>query len=516
MLKENKMAFICLYPNGSTAYLYSAYVLKNYYRERNCNSLQIDVFNYNIDNFTEQEILRTIKNYNVICFPTYIWNKSILVDLENAVKNKHIIWGGPEISKYFHNQLSDNNDNYLILGEGELPFESIINNIFFEKKINKKIQIDSLSNRIKIALSDSCCNEFYKTYFDSNFSIQLIRHKTVLIETQRGCKYKCSYCNYNKLNKNIRYHPLNNIFEELEYLIKNQVKEIRFIDAVFTSDLVRAKLIINHIICLSIKYNHIPVIFIEADIQSIDNSFIELLDMLTKCNKKIYNMGKLKKIDIPQVYTSMINNYKSILSIGIQSLNVDSLRACNRFVLKSSFIDAFFKRLSSCNIAIKVDVMLGLPLETLKSYFNGLDKILRYFKSTDYVLNIHIVKVLENTELSLNINKYKIKYDENTRNIISTSTMSNNEMNTAKTLTALLFRIINSSFRKDFFNLLDGFVQCKVLLTDFYQYLIENELLPQAMFKPEYLDDNYWNGKIFSEIKSTDIIQFFKKYERDM
>lgn len=516
MKKENKVAFICLYPNGSTAYLYSAYILKNFYKERNYNLVQIDIFNYNIDSFNEQEILKIIEMYNVICMPTYIWNKSILIKLENTVKKKHIIWGGPEISRYFYYQLSDNNDNYLILGEGELPFENIINNIFFEKNINKQINMDSLSDRLKIVSSDLCCNEFYKTYFNSNFPTKLIRHKTVLIETQRGCKYKCSYCNYNKLNKNIRYQPLSNIYEELEYLIKNQVKEIRFIDAVFTSDLVRAKLIIKHIMRLSIKYNHIPVVFIEADIQSIDNDFVELLDVLTKSNKKICNIEKLKKIDVPQVYTSMINNYKSILSIGIQSLNVDSLRACNRFLLKESFIDDFFKRLSICNIAVKVDVMLGLPLETLKSYFFGLDKILLYFRSTDYVLNIHIVKVLENTELFSNVNKYKIKYDENTRNVISTSTMSNNEMNTAKILTALLFRIINSSFRKDFFNLLDIFEHSKTLLTNFYQYLKESGILPKGMLKPECLDDNYWNGKIYSEIKSTDVIQFFKKYERDM
>lgn len=516
-----KLILINLYPVGTIArYLVSSYVLKAYvdkFFESNKN-ISLDVLNFSVDAETLEICEEIIKHApDCVGYSCYIWNIEKILNIVEILKNKanyiHI-FGGPEISLHTMQRLPDpTRTNYYVIGEGERKLADLLvylknKNADFEIEVPKGVaywnedEICHKEDTGKITNLD----EIPSIYLNGILDDSLYAGQQAFLETQRGCKYKCKYCIYHKHLSTICYYSLQRVFEELDYLIiRKRIFALRIFDAVFASNLTRAKRIVEHLI--KIKGNNrilLSWIYWEFNYYDVDEEFIRLVSALGH-REKILNTNKISPLDRPQLYSDMIKGYTVINCIGVQSFCKEALRAVGRVGIHVEALRNFMNMAKKHNIVLKIDLILGLPFETFDTYFDGLEFFLPFFRNTDHVLNIHRLQILPGSDLEKECETYGIKYSLKAPHVVfSTQSFSEEKMMYASKLTAVLFRVVNSPLRQYLFDAKEktGKTFHELIESTFNNIVTSQKFKKTSLLQNECTDDAYWNNDIFWEIPS--------------
>jgi len=524
-----KFLFINIYPPSTLAkYLLSSYLLKAYLEEHLKN--QKNQILFEVLDFSQETPVPVICDEIILSKPAwigyscYVWNIEKINQTIVEVKNRHEclhILGGPEISASRASSISESGvGDYFVIGEGE---NKLLNLVKYLTEENDNLEIN-FPKGIAYRKSDTFhysedddvvdLSTIPSVYLNSVLEKKLYARQQAFLETQRGCKYRCKYCVYHKNLPTINYYPIRRIIRELDHLIiDGRVLAIRIFDAVFTSDLERSKNIIRHLLLLKKKKGaRLPWIYWEFVYNSVDEEFIELTAAL-KYRKDICNTGNVTPLDRPQVYSDLLKDYTTVNCVGVQSFNSRALRAIGRVPVNLKSFDRFMSMAQHHNVVLKIDLILGLPFETLDSYFKGLAFFLPYFKDTDHILNIHRLKILPGSELEGLCEKYGIKYvQDSSHNVLSTSTMSYDDLLYASRLTAILFRILNSPLRRYLFEAKE---RMGIGFMEVVQYVLSGiesskELKTTRFMREGLVDDDYWNDDIFREVPSEWLIHCFE------
>lgn len=192
----------------------------------------------------KKEIIDTIKNFNpeVIGISSnfsahFFETKNLIKDIKSSYKNAKIVLGGAHPTIFPEEVLKDENVDFLIRGEGETPFNLLLNsfkeNISFEKikglcyKKNGKIFINEINIEKSIDFiprRDLIDKNAYK-WGGSYFSQFL---------TSRGCPFSCAFCG--KIKTPFRKRNLNSMLEEIETLERENIKFLSLEDEVLGLD----------------------------------------------------------------------------------------------------------------------------------------------------------------------------------------------------------------------------------------------------------------------------------------
>ncbi len=523
---------ICLlvniYPTSTMArYMLSSYVLKAYIDEYYNNSdLTVKIINLR-NTINVEKAVEKILNVkpDLIGYSCYIWNietiLKIIKVLKENIQTKHIL-GGPEISLKRVESLEDPTiGDYYIIGEGErkiLDLLRYLEKLSENEEFPKGIIYHNNGNLYYEENTDVIENldEIPSIYLKSIIDNRLFAYQQAFLETQRGCRFRCKYCVYPKFNPKIYYYTLERVFKELKFLILDKkVSALRIFDALFTSDLERAKSIVKFLIELkNTEKIQLPWIYWEYNYFTVDDDFLELICNL-KNKKTILNSNELKPLDRPQHYSDMVKDYIALNCIGIQSFQNKVLKAVGRPGIDKELFEKFMNKINKNNLVLKADLILGLPYETFDTYFDGIEYFLRFLKNTDHILNLHILEILPGSELEELCEEYEIEYSRDSpHQIFSTNTMDRRDIELATKLSAVLFRIVNSPLRKYFFELKESkeYQFMAVINLIFDEIKKEEKFKNTDLINKPCVDDEYWNEKIFNEIPSSWLIKIFKKY----
>jgi len=527
-----KIIFLNIYSSDTIArYFLSSYILKAYLDKhyKGGDKLEIEIFNFSSKVNTDKICKKLTESQpDIIGYSCYIWNIEkifeIIRDFKNRTKDVIHILGGPEISP---NKILSLPDpciaDYYVMGEGERKILRLIVYLDNIRKGNKTIfpkgvacwQNNSL-NYLEDTESIMFLDEIPSIYLSGAIEDRLYARQLAFMETQRGCCYRCKYCVYHKNLKSCSYYSLERIFNELDYLIvKKQISALRIFDAVFTTNMERAKKIVRHLLDTKDKRgDQFPWIYWEFTYDAVDEEFIKLVALLKNRNtSRILNSENITPRDQPQHYSDMLRNYNVINCVGVQSFSNEALKAVGRPGFIKEKFDYFINMVKSNNLALKLDLILGLPFETFDSYFAGLEFFLPYFKNTDHVLNIHRLQILPGSELEALCGEYKVSYSQRApHTVYSTNSMSEHELGYAAKLTAVLFRILNSPFRQLFFA---GKESSGLSFYEFVKSIYENlvsgdKFQSSKLVKNKLVDDEYWNDEIFQEIPSQWLSDFLE------
>jgi len=514
-----KLIFINIYPDETIArYLLSSYVLsayiKEYYPKK--DFLEIKILNFS-NNVNPQRIIESIQKEepDFISYSCYVWNINTIIGIAKEIENSLScvqIFGGPDITleKIENSMNFFKGRAYFVIGEGErkllhlLEFLSFGNSdLEFPRGIAywKDNGISFTSDTDLIRNLD----EIPSVYLNNHIEERLYAHQQAFLETQRGCRFRCKYCVYHKHNSGMAYYSQQRIFDELDFLLlTKKITALRIFDSIFTSDLPRAKNIIRHLIELKKKQNSLPWIYWEFTFNSIDGEFLSLVSEL-KTKAQIKNSNTITALDRPQHYSDMLEGYTSINCIGIQSFSNAAQKAVSRPKINKEKFREFMGQVFQYNVVLKIDIILGLPFESERSYFEGLEYLIGYLKDTDHILNIHRLQMLPGSDLEKSVTDFDIEYSRQAPYyVLSTGTFSCSEMKHAARLTAILFRMINSPLRSKFFSWKEKRTESLQELLDviFSKLSQIPEIHTAQLFQSDWVDDNYWNNKIFSEIPS--------------
>ncbi len=519
-----KILFLNLYPpDTQQGYLISSYVLKGFLRKycRDKESMKIEVRNYSAD--TDIDVLADeimSKEPDLVGLSSYVWNintvRSLLAFVKHKVKSQFVV-GGPEITDKWINSPEDAPlADYAIIGAGEYKLLHLVHYMRgFENRMPAGIAYWERGSLIYANGEKEIENLdiIPSIYLDSVIEDQYYANQEAYVETMRGCKYRCKYCVYHKNLDKVYYYSLDRVFKELTYLIaEKQVVSLRIFDSIFTMDLERAKLIVNHLLSLKNSGISLPyLIYWELMYNEIDEEFIYLTSQL-KTKEKILNTYQPYYSDYPQHYSSLLENYTVVNCLGIQSLNNKALREVRRINIIPEKFEWFMKTVHKYNLVLKVDLILGLPFETLESYYEGLNYLLPYFENNDHILNIHRLQILPGSEMEEVCTRCNIEYAQYTPHyVLRTNEMSSEDMKIASKLTAVLFRIINSTLRPFIYWAVRNTGWDYITLVKYILAEIERDPdLQKTVIVSGEPDDIYWNEYIFQELPTKKIISYFK------
>jgi hypothetical protein len=259
----------------------------------------------------------------------------------------------------------------------------------------------------------------------------------------------------------------------------------------------------------------LPWLYWEFNYDSIDEEFMKFTALL-KYRTKILNTAEIQARDHPQTYSDMLRDYTVINSVGVESLCQQALKAVGRPPISRNKFNVFIQSANRYNIAFKIDLILGLPFETLTSYFDGLESILSYFKGTDHILNIHQLQILPGCELEGLCQEYGIIYMHSASHfILSTPDFSEKEINFAAKLSALLSRILNSPLRGRFFEAKErsGGDLIRLLKNILDGIIAAGQFGKTRLLADDSVDEFYWNYDIYREIPSKWLMDFLESYK---
>lgn len=407
---------VCLpYAVGTLA----AYAWQN---EEIKNAYELSDIIYKKEDFSDCK--NKISDPFLVAFSCYIWNfehnKLFAAQLKKAYPDCIIVFGGHNISNNSSDLLNELPFiDYLLHDEGEVPFCDLL------LALNGKFDLTQVSNLSfrrdsKIIKTENICydvSDFPSPYESGIFDSIINNSDDVfygILETNRGCPYKCVYCDWGRSTSNIRQFPLDRVKKDIEWLSKHKIGYSVCADANF-GILERDVLISKWLVEAKNKTGFPAKIQFCFTKNSDERVFL--------INKMMHECGLSKGA-----------------TISLQTLSEKTLSDICRSNMSYEHYTGLVRMYNDAGIFTYTDIILGLPGETYDSFTRGIGMLFEAGQHTS--VNVFNCEVLINARLASPelTEKYKIKYakcvlnkhhsevsietEENNTVIIETNTMS--------------------------------------------------------------------------------------------
>ena len=392
-----------------------------YLRESVKDLVKVDVREYTINNQLDY-ILKDIykHDYDVVLFSTYIWNIYDIVKLcENLKKVKPEIkigLGGPEVTYDSENAMEKYEFlDYILCGEGELVFRSLVEHFLGEKNIEdvkgivyrKDGQI--IVNEEMELLQN--LDEIPSPY--ENLDVKEYENRIVYYETSRGCPFNCQYCLSSAI-KGLRYFSTDRVKRDLKNLIDARVSQIKFIDRTFNANKKFAKEIMEF---LMENDNGYTTYHFEVTAHLLDD---DMLEFLKDCKEGLFQF-----------------------EIGVQTTNQEALDAVGR---RDDFekLSYVVKTIESYqNIHQHLDLIAGLPYEGYDSFEKSFNDV---FGLQIEQLQLGFLKMIKGTGMRARAEEFEYEYkDYAPYEVLSNKFISYDEILKLKDIEDILERYYNSN-----------------------------------------------------------------------
>lgn len=369
--------------------------------------------NENIDTVLDKILSN---DFDIIAFSTYIWNKSMVIELAERVKaktGKTVILGGPEVS-YNSNEILSLYPfvDYVISGEGELPFERIA-------KGDDISNIDGLCYRKngKIIVKEPCILSVDPPFPYTQEYLDALNGRITYLETSRGCPFHCAFCLSGRCG-GVRFFDLEESKRKILLLANSGTQTVKFIDRTFNASKKRANEIFQFIIDEYGKKIPTSVCFhFEIEGELVDD---ETIKILKKAPCGLFQF-----------------------EIGLQSFNEKTLLYINRRTNLEKLTNVIEKIIALGNIHVHIDLIAGMSYEDMQSFENSFNKALML---RPHMLQLGFLKLLHGADMRENTEKYSFEFSyEPPYEVISNEWMSKEELDTLHTFEDVFEKLYNSS-----------------------------------------------------------------------
>lgn len=317
------------------------------------------------------DLLNQMEAPSIAAFSVYIWNFEFSKAFARKLKNKYpdciVIFGGhstPCTTSFLdeHTYI-----DYLVRGEGEKPFTELlcallnksdlgeVSNIIYKSPSGK-----ATKSKERISTEIDFPSPYTEGYFDDIVSGNHTVKFSAIVETNRGCPYCCSYCDWGVLNKKVKIFIAEKVNAEIDWLCAHKIEYLYFADAnfgMFQRDLIFAKKIAN-----AYSTCGFPKKF-----------FVNY----TKCsNLRVFEINKL------------LHQYglSKGATLSFQSLSPHVLKNIHRTNMNFQHFSELMTLYNTNNIMSYSELILGLPGETYDSFAMALGKLLEAGQHTSIIV----------------------------------------------------------------------------------------------------------------------------------
>lgn len=315
---------------------------------------------------------------DIIGISCYVWNISLVHQLGRELKKvlpeTMIILGGPEVS--FETRRIMEREDYIdivVKGEGERTLYELLRRISTNDSYH---DMDNIAFRVRgkvMENSEKPCNTLDPSAPFPYEGLPINPNKIYYYESTRGCPYNCEYCLSSAIS-GVRFLPLERIQRDLDFFLKNKVKQVKFVDRTFNANKSHALGIMEYILE---NHNHHTNFHFEITAELVDEEFIEFLKRIP--------MGLFQ------------------FEVGVQSTNPETLSAINRRMNFTSIIEPLKALINLENIHIHLDLIAGLPYEDYFTFRNSFNDV---FNLGAEKLQLGFLKLLKGSELRKKAGEY--------------------------------------------------------------------------------------------------------------
>jgi hypothetical protein len=333
------------------------------------SEVQVDVLPESVASYLGDAALLEIlldRKPDIVGFTVYCWNLARSIYFAKKLKENYsprIIFGGPEITPD-NSSFDSRHIDFYVYGEGEAVFVKLLQDpTIWEKRgsmepagaIFKKSPSPYLLNMLEPEIED-----------------------LMLLETQRGCPYRCGYCYYNKSHDRLSLVDEAPLLQGVQWALDHHVKELYLLD---------------------------PSLNVRPGLKS-------LLKKIGKMNKN-RNLAVISEIRAEAIDAELAGLFAaagfSWFEIGLQTTNPRALEIMNRPTDIQRFAQGA-KLVKECGIVPAIDLIVGLPGDDL----HGFSRSVEFVAENDLQDDVQVfpLSVLPGTDFRLNSKKLGLRFEE--------------------------------------------------------------------------------------------------------
>ena len=315
----------------------------------------------------------------MVGFTCYVWNVERTLWIAQRLKQRRpeliVVLGGPEITADNARVLQNPAVDYAVLGEGEQTFARLL-------QAEKRLAADGTSaprvrsvptcRRPLNAASQPQCtclapsetlpaidlDAISSPYIEG--ILDLADDRRMSLETARGCRFRCKYCYYPKSHEGLRFLSTEQVLANLNFAAEHGATEVVLLD---------------------------PTLNQRPD-------FADFLRLLRRGNAagRLAFSGELRAEGIDADLARLLReaNFREV-EIGLQSVEPRAWQLMGRPTDLQAF-ERGVKAIMAEGIKARVDLILGLPGDTVASVRRGIDFLLRTGAYTEtQVFNLSIL-----------------------------------------------------------------------------------------------------------------------------
>jgi len=347
----------------NSRYTHSAIGLRYLYANMQELQQNTEILEFSINDALQSVAEKILdKEPDIIGLGVYIWNATEIHELIHILKKVSpqttIVLGGPEVT-YMPFRVNYDQADYIIQGEGDLAFYQLC------KAIENRCAHERI---IRMSIPDLKAIQLpYQYYSDHD-----IANRYLYVEVSRGCPFACEFC-LSSMDEKVRAFDLESVLAEFEKLWQRGARNFKFVDRTFNLNMNTANKILDFFLAKEPPYF--------AHFEVIPDHFPETL----RKKIKAFPHGALQ------------------LEIGIQTLNLEIANNISRQLKLDKIKENISFLEHETQAHIHLDLIVGLPGESLESFGRNLDALTRL---SSCEIQIGILKKLSGTH----INRHDIEH----------------------------------------------------------------------------------------------------------
>jgi radical SAM superfamily enzyme YgiQ (UPF0313 family) len=295
------------------------------------------------------EILDTIleQQPKIVGLGIYIWNVDettrLVADLKRIRPDIVVVLGGPEVSYEADDQPIVTLADHVISGEADLAFAQFcreqLANLGSSKATFETLNLRSITSNLP-ALHELVLP--YDLYTDDDLA-----HRVIYVEASRGCPFSCEFC-LSALDIPVRQFPLEKFLGGMESLLSRGARQFKFVDRTFNLNLRVGREILEFFLD---RYQ--PGLFLHFEMIP-DRLPDALKDLIVR-----FPAGSLQ------------------FEVGIQTFNETVCELISRHQDNDVAEENLRWLRDNTGVHVHADLIVGLPGETLESFADGFDRLVK-------------------------------------------------------------------------------------------------------------------------------------------
>ncbi len=345
-----RLIFVMIHPENNTSFVPLGVASIAAYLEQFMKTidgprpkLEITILENHGEELTAQRILES--KPDIVGFSLYAWNTQRVFQLAREIRTSEsapcLVAGGPDAeycAALIHDASISNEKKVEIpfdavfLGEAEKSFARWLWDEFLFAAAGSR------QKKLQFIPSIPCEPEELASPWLSGYLVPSA-DREVAWEMTRGCPYRCTYCYEGRGSTRVRAFPKKRLEAELELFEKWAVSKVFVLDPTFNLKPARA---------------------------------LAMIELLAKKAPSVYWYLEIRAELLTPALAEAFERLPCSLQIGLQSADPAVLKTVGRSIDRKLFAEKI-RFLNQSQVVFGLDLMYGLPGDTMESFFESID-----------------------------------------------------------------------------------------------------------------------------------------------